>query len=275
MDLIFYLKAAFIGVIEGLTEFLPVSSTGHMIIAEKAIKLSENSEFASSFEVIIQLGAILAVCVYFFKKLWPFVKEKNEQSKRFEMWIKVIVAFIPSVVIGLIYSKLNMKEILFKPEVVAFTLVFYGVIIIWLEKLNGKKSSFKINEIADISLKNAAIVGIFQCLAMVPGTSRSAATIIGAMLLGFSRTVAAEFSFFLAVPTMFAAAAKDIMDSGLSFTASEWSALAVGFAVSFVVALGVIKLFIKFIQSRNFAVFGYYRIVAGAVIAVLIYLGFF
>lgn len=275
MDLIFYLKAAFIGVIEGLTEFLPISSTGHMIIAEKAIKLSENSEFTSSFEVIIQLGAILAVCVYFFKKLWPFVKEKNEQSQRFGMWIKVIAAFIPSVVIGLIYSKLNMKEILFKPEVVAFTLVFYGVVIIWLEKLNSKKSSFKINEIADISLKNAVIVGLFQCLAMVPGTSRSAATIIGAMLLGFSRTVAAEFSFFLAVPTMFAAAAKDIMDSGISFTASEWSALGVGFTVSFIVALGVIKLFIKFIQSRDFSVFGYYRIAAGTVVALLIYLGFF
>jgi len=275
MDLIFYLKAAFIGVIEGLTEFLPVSSTGHMIIAEKVIKLSQNNEFTTSFEVIIQLGAILAVCVYFFKRLWPFVKEKNEQSKRVEMWLKVIVGFIPSVIIGLIYSKLNMKEILFKPEVVAFTLVFYGFIIIWLEKLNRKKSSFKINEIGDISLKNAVIVGLFQCLAMVPGTSRSAATIIGAMLLGFSRTVAAEFSFFLAVPTMFAAAVKDIMDSGISFTASEWSALGVGFVVSFVVALGVIKLFIKFIQNRDFAVFGYYRIVAGTVVAMLIYLGFF
>ncbi len=275
MDLIFYLKAAFIGVVEGLTEFLPVSSTGHMIIAERVIKLSENSEFTNSFEVIIQLGAILAVCVYFFKKLWPFVKDKNEKSQRFNMWVKVIAAFIPAVIIGAVYSKLGMKEILFKPEVVAFTLVFYGIVIIWLEKINGKKNSFKINEISEISLKNAVIVGLFQCLAMVPGTSRSAATIIGAMLLGFSRTVAAEFSFFLAVPTMFAAAAKDIMDSGMSFTTNEWTALAVGFIVSFVVALGVIKLFIKFIQSRDFALFGYYRVAAGAVIALLIFKGFF
>jgi len=275
MDLIFYLKAAFIGVVEGLTEFLPVSSTGHMIIAERVIKLSENSEFTNSFEVIIQLGAILAVCVYFFKKLWPFVKDKNEKSQRFNMWIKVIAAFIPTAVIGALYSNYGMKEILFKPEVVAFTLVFYGIVIIWLEKINGKKNSFKINEISEISLKNAVIVGLFQCLAMVPGTSRSAATIIGAMLLGFSRTVAAEFSFFLAVPTMFAAAAKDIMDSGMSFTTTEWTAIAVGFIVSFVVALGVIKFFIKFIQSRDFALFGYYRVAAGAVIALLIFQGFF
>ena len=275
MNIIFYLKAALIGVVEGVTEFLPVSSTGHLIIVEKLIKMSENTDFVDSFEVIIQLGAILAVVVYFFNKIHPFVKDKNEQKERISMWGKIIVAFLPAVFIGIIYSKLGLKKLLFNQSVVAFTLIFYGIVIILLEKYNAKREKFKINSINQITYKSAIIVGIFQCLAMVPGTSRSAATIIGAMLLGFSRAIAAEFSFLLAIPTMFAASAKDIMDSGIKFNKVEWTGLGVGFIVSFFVALIVIKYFMKFVQNKSFIPFGYYRIVVGIIVVVLITTGFY
>ena len=191
------------------------------------------------------------------------------------MWGKIIVAFLPAVCIGIIYSKLGLKKLLFNQSVVAFTLIFYGIVIILLEKYNAKREKFKINSINQITYKSAIIVGIFQCLAMVPGTSRSAATIIGAMLLGFSRAIAAEFSFFLAIPTMFAASAKDIMDSGIKFNKVEWTGLGVGFIVSFFVALIVIKYFMKFVQNKSFIPFGYYRIVVGIIVVVLITTGFY
>lgn len=267
------LKAVVFGVVEGITEFLPVSSTGHMILVDKVINLSSDKSFTGAFEVIIQLGAILSVCCFFFKELWPFGGSKEENREKIVLWSKVIIAVLPALVLGAVYSKLKLKEILFTPLVVALTLLIYGVIIIALEIYNKNKKEYKVNTIKEISYKSAILVGIFQCLALVPGTSRSAASIIGAMLIGFSRAVAAEFSFFLAIPTMAAAAAHDMLEFGLNFTTAQFSALTAGFIVSFIVAYIVIKVFMDYVKKRDFKIFGYYRIVLGIVVLILIWKG--
>lgn len=272
MDLVMIFKAILLGIVEGITEFLPISSTGHMIIVEKFIKLSANETFTKSFEVIIQLGAILSVLVFFRKKLWPFVSDKDERNKKFILWSKVILAVIPAVILGLKFDD-AIDLYLFNPLTVSIALIFYGILLIAIESFNKKKTSYKTESVMDISYKTALLIGFFQCLAMVPGTSRSAATIIGAMLLGASRFAAAEFSFFLAIPTMIGASALKIFKNGLSFTTPEWLALATGFIVSYVVAFFVIKIFMDYISKKDFKVFGIYRIFVGIIVLVLMSAG--
>ncbi len=269
------LKAVILGIVEGLTEFLPVSSTGHMILVDKLISLSSDAKFTESFEVIIQLGAILSVCCFFFKELWPFSGNKEKDKEKLVLWSKVIIAVFPALALGAIYSKLDLKKYLFTPTVVASTLLFYGIVIIILEIYNKNKTEYKVNTIKEISYKGAVLVGIFQCLALVPGTSRSAASIIGAMLIGFSRGVAAEFSFFLAIPTMVAAAGHDMLKAGVNFNKSQFAALGTGFIVSFIVAYIVIKVFMDYVKKKDFKIFGYYRIVLGILVLVIIESGIF
>lgn len=266
------LNAIILGIVEGLTEFLPVSSTGHLIITERFISLSQNSSFVAAFQVIIQLGAILSVVVLFWKKLFPFGQGNEHCKKTLNLWTLVIIGVLPAAVLGFLFDDF-IEEKLFSPLIVALALIFYGIVLIVLE--NGKKSNTPAT-ITDVNLlpfKFALAIGFFQCLAMVPGTSRSAATIIGAMLLGLSRIAAAEFSFFLAIPTMFGASLLKIVKQGLSFSSFEWVIIAVGFTVSFLVALGVIKLFMDYIGKKDFAVFGWYRIVLGIIVLTLIFSG--
>lgn len=270
MDLLMILKAVVLGIVEGITEFLPVSSTGHMILVDKVITLSSDKNFTDAFEVIIQLGAILSVCIFFFEKLWPFGKDKEQNREKLVLWSKVIIAVFPALALGAIYSKFELKKVLFTPLVVASMLIIYGIIIILLENYNKNKKNYSVNSIKEISYKGAVLVGIFQCLALVPGTSRSAASIIGAMLIGFSRGVAAEFSFFLAVPTMVAAAAHDMLEFGVKFTTEQFAALGAGFVVSFIVAYFVIKVFMDYVKKKDFKIFGYYRIVLGVLVLAMI-----
>ncbi len=272
MNIMAILKTILLGIVEGITEFLPVSSTGHMIIVEEFIKLSENSAFTDAFMVIIQLGAILSVIVSFWHTLWPFSGSPEEKQKKWILWSKVVVGVLPAVVIGLKFDDL-IEEKLFNSLTVATTLIIYGVVLIVMEHFNAKKKSFKVTNIDQLSYKAAVAIGFFQCLAMVPGTSRSAATIIGGILLGLNRAVAAEFSFFLAIPTMFGATLLKIIKVGVDFTAFEWSLIGLGFLVSFVVALLVIKVFMNYIRHKDFKIFGYYRIVLGIIVLILLSTG--
>lgn len=263
------IKAIILGVVEGITEFLPISSTGHLIIAEEFFKL-DPKKFKDAFDVIIQLGAILSVVVVFWNKLWPFSGSREKQKDTWILWSKVLIAVIPAVVIGLKFDKV-IKAKLFNPITVAITLVLYGVVLIIIEDYHKNKTNFRITNLRQLDYKTAVIIGIFQCLAMVPGTSRSAATIIGAMLLGLARSEAAEFSFFLAIPTMFGATAHDIYKTGLSFNGMQWITVGVGFVVSFLVALVVIKAFMGYIKRKDFKPFGYYRIILGIIVLALAY----
>lgn len=286
------IKVIILSIVEGITEFLPVSSTGHLILANQFIGLSP-AEFSNAFMVIIQLGAILAVIAIYFDKLNPFGKskltngkypesiEKMSGSKAFvnkayywfnnnetvSLWIKIIVAAIPSAVLGLLFDDV-IDELLFKPLPVAIALIVYGIIIILLEKKNEGKENFKISNVFDVTFKTAFIIGCFQVLAMWPGTSRSAATIIGAMVLGLNRSAAADFSFFLAIPTMLGATLLKILKT-TGLTSSQWGLILLGFILSFIVAYVVIKKFLAYVQKNDFAVFGYYRIALG--ILVLVY----
>lgn len=293
MDFILdFLKVLVLSIVEGVTEFLPVSSTGHLIIANEFLGLNPES-FANSFNVIIQLGAILSVVVIYFTKLNPFPKEKlkhgdwpaklkDENTEgRFTkrvyywfthnstvtLWLKIVVAVIPSVVLGLMFDDM-IEEKLFNPTVVAIALIVYGIIIILLENNNKKKESFRITDTGQVSFMTAFLIGCFQVLAMVPGTSRSAATIIGAMLLGLNRTAAAEFSFFLAIPTMIGASLLKLIKME-ALTMNQWILLAAGFILSFIVAYVVIKKFLSYVQKNDFKVFGYYRILLGILVLII------
>lgn len=268
--LIVLLKSAILGVIEGITEFLPISSTGHMIIADRFIQLSQNAHFVAAFEVIIQFGAVLSIIVLFWGVLWPFGKGKEEFNKKIALWSKILIAFIPAAVLGYKFDSF-IEEKLFNPLTVSVALIFYGIILIIIESFNKKRKTFSVETVLNVSYPFAFLIGIFQCLAMVPGTSRSAATIIGGMLLGLSRTAAAEFSFFLAVPTMLGASGLKIYKSGLSFSRLEWAVIAFGFVVSFLTALAVVKMFMDYIQKHDFKIFGYYRIVLGIIVLFLLF----
>lgn len=270
MDIIMILKAILISIVEGITEFLPISSTGHMILVDEFLKLSENKTFTTAFEVIIQLGAIVSVIVFFWKDLWPFAGTPERQKATWSLWMKVLVAVLPAVVLGLMFDD-TITEHLFNAKVVAITLIFYGVVLIVLERFNAKKTSFKIDKVTAIPFGLAIAIGCFQCLAMIPGTSRSAATIIGAMLLGLSRGAAAEFSFFLAIPTMAGATLLTILKNGMAFSSFEWLVIAIGFVVAFLVAYAVIKFFMDFIRKHDFSVFGYYRIILGIVVLIVLW----
>lgn len=259
-----FLKATALGVVEGITEWLPVSSTGHLILANEFIKLDMSPTFVNTFNVVIQLGAILAVLLIFFNKLNPFTTSKNEIEKKdtISLWTKVIVAVIPSGILGVLFDD-YIDAKLFNPITVALALIVYGVIMIVLEN---RKSTPKVSDFKDLSYKTAIGIGLFQCLALVPGTSRSASTIIGATLLGTSRYIATEFSFFLAIPTMVGASLLKLLKCGFAFGALEWGVLLIGSLVSFIVSVVVVKYLLAYIKKHDFKIFGYYRIVLGIII---------
>ena len=263
-------KAVFLGIVQGITEWLPVSSTGHMILVDEFIKLNFSNTFISTFLVVIQFGSILAVLVIFFRKLNPFDSAKNIKQKKetVRLWLKVIIAVIPSGVIGILFED-DIDRLFFNSTVVAIALIVYGIIMIGLEKRN-KKPKYK--DFSQVTYKLALCIGLFQCLALIPGTSRSGSTIIGAVLLGTSRYVAAEFSFFLAIPTMLGASALKLLKAGFGFTGFEWLILGVGSVVAFVVSIVVIKFFMDYIKKHDFKVFGYYRIVLGIVVLAYFFL---
>lgn len=263
-----YLISIFLGIVEGLTEFLPISSTGHLILANEFVNFT--GHFAKMFDIVIQLGAILSVVVYFWHRIFPFSTSKTfkEKKKILSLWGKTIVGVFPALIIGAAFGNI-VEEKLFNPVVVSITLLVGGIILIFIENRNMKS---KITDINALSYRTAFSIGLIQCLAMIPGTSRSAATIIGAMLLGASRIVAAEFSFYLAIPTMAAASAYSLLKTGVGMTSHEFVLLAIGFVVSFIVALFVISSFMNYISKKNFKPFGYYRIVLG--ILVLAYFSF-
>jgi undecaprenyl-diphosphatase len=270
MDLI---SAILLGIVEGLTEFLPVSSTGHLILVNQVIKFQHGGDaFVRMFDVVINSGAILSVILFFRNKINPFSLQKTseERTQTWSIWFKVFVAFLPAGIIGLAFGK-KIQENLFNPAVVAGALLVGGIILIVIELMKNKKSD--ITTVAQITYRTAFFIGLFQCLGMVPGTSRSAATIIGAMLLGLSRENAAEFSFYLAIPTLVLAGAFSVMKAGFAISGFEWLVLAVGFAVSFATAWVVISFFMNYIRKHDFKPFGYYRIALGALILLLFLFG--
>ena len=268
MELMELFKAALIGIVQGITEWLPVSSTGHMILFNEFIKMNVSETFMSTFLVVIQFGSILAVLTIFFKKLNPFdvSKTKIQKSETIDLWIKVIIAVIPSGILGLLFDD-TIDALFFNPTTVAIALIVYGIIMIMLENRNKKPS---VNSFSEVSYKLAIGIGLFQCLALIPGTSRSGSTIIGAVLLGTSRYIATEFSFFLAVPTMLGASALKLVKTGFAFSGFEWLILATGSIVAYIVSILAIKFLLDYIKKHDFKVFGYYRIVLG--ILVLAYL---
>ncbi len=255
-----YLVAAILGIVEGVTEFLPISSTGHLILVEDYLALGNNESFTNAFTVIIQLPAILAVVVYFWKDMWPFQGARTLGI--FRIWVLTAVAFVPSAVLGLLFDD-AIDEHLLKPFPVAIALLVGGIALILLER---RKATPRITDLHQLMWPLAIAIGCFQCLALFPGTSRSAATIIGAMLLGLSRAAAAEFSFFLAVPTMVGATTLKVLKNGLSFTPHEWTLLAIGCVVSFITAYVVVAFLMGYIRKHTFAPFGVYRIVLAVVV---------
>ncbi len=267
------LRALILGIVEGITEWLPISSTGHLILVQEFIGTVINEDFEEMFDVVIQLGAILAVVVLYFHKLNPFApsKSKDEKKKTFELWFKVIAACLPAAVIGLLLDDW-MDAHLYNAFVVALTLIGYGIWFIVIE--SGKKKTPKTDDLDKLTYKTALIIGAFQVLALVPGTSRSGSTIIGGMLSGCSRFVATEFTFFLAIPVMFGASLLKLVKffvKGGAFTAMEFGVLGVGMVVSFLVSIFAIKFLIGYIKKNDFKAFGVYRIVLGAL--VLVYFG--
>ncbi len=268
MDIIEILKVIFLGIVEGITEWLPISSTGHMLLVDEFLTLNMSEAFKEMFFVVIQLGAIIAVVVMFWKRMWPFQFKDKSQPKVnkniINMWLKVIVACIPSAVLGLLFDDL-LEKYFGNAVTIAIMLLVYGIAFIIVENWN-KKRTPKIAALDEISYKTAFIIGLFQVLSMIPGTSRSGATIIGALLIGVSRTAAAEFTFFLAVPTMVGASALKLVKFGLNFTGTELFALALGMIVAFVVSLICIKWLMSFIKKHDFKVFGWYRIALSIVL---------
>lgn len=265
-------KVLILSLVEGLTEFIPVSSTGHMIIMEHFLKLSENTNFVSAFQIIIQLGAILSVVVYFWDRIYPFSKRVSESKKKdiIEMWIKIVVAVLPAVILGLLLDDI-IEKYFFNPITVSIMLIIYGIILILIESRKIKRD--KIKSISELSISTAFRIGLFQCLAMIPGTSRSAATIIGGVLLGLNRVLATEFSFFLAIPTMIGASSLKIIKMGNVLSKYEWFLIILGFILSFITAFLVIKVFLDYIKKNDFKIFGYYRIVLGIIILTLFFTG--
>ena len=265
------LKAVLFGIVEGITEWLPVSSTGHIILLDEFIKLNASDEFKSMFDVVIQLGAILAVIVIFINKLNPFDKRKSPAKKNatWLLWFKVCAAIIPSGVIGVLFDDW-MELHLHKGIPVAIALIVYGIAFIYVEKRNEGRE-FRINRVWDIDWRTAILIGCFQCLSLVPGTSRSGSTILGAILLGVGRGAGSEFSFFMAIPTMLGASAIKLLKflvSGAVFGFGELVLLLVGTVVSFVVSMVAIRGLMSYVRKHSFSAFGYYRIILGAVVLV-------
>ena len=264
------LKAVLFGIVEGITEWLPISSTGHMILVEEFVKMNVSEEFWSLFLVVIQLGAIMAVVLLFWKKIWPFGRKKK--SGRFYvktdiimMWFKILAACIPAAVVGVLFDE-KLDELFYHPWCVAVALIVFGIAFIVIENRN-RNSEPDITKLKDITFRTAALIGVFQLIAAVfPGTSRSGATIVGALLIGVSRTVAAEFTFFLAIPVMFGASLLKVLKFGLAFTGTEIVLLAAGMITAFLVSMLVIRFLMGYIRKHDFKAFGYYRIALGAVV---------
>ena len=271
MDIIEILKALILGIVEGITEWLPISSTGHMILVDEFLKLNVSEEFKSMFLVVIQLGAILAVVVLYFKKLIPLdVQNKKLHWKKdtLTMWLKIIVSCVPAAIVGVFFDD-QLEAVFYNWQTVSAALIIFGILFIIIEKRNRGREP-KINSINDITYKTAFIIGMFQLIAAVfPGTSRSGATIVGALLIGVSRAIAAEYTFFLAVPVMFGASALKLVKFGFDFSSMELAILAVGLISAFVVSILAIKFLMSYIKKHDFTVFGWYRIVLGA--AVILY----
>jgi len=271
MEFLEILKVIFLGIVEGITEWLPISSTGHMLLVDEFITLNAvDEEFKEMFFILIQLGAIFAVILLFWKKMWPFqFKDKSKPvilKDTFSVWFKVVVACIPGAIVTILFD--DYVEAHFQtPAVIAAALVIYGIAFIVIEKWNKTKTP-KVATLDDITYKTALLIGLFQVLSIVPGTSRSGATIIGALLIGVSRVAAAEFTFFLAVPVMLGMSALKLLKFGFDFTGTEIAVLILGMATAFVVSVLVIKFLMSYIKKKDFTVFGWYRIVLGAVIIV-------
>lgn len=266
--LIEIIKAFVLGVVEGITEWLPISSTGHMILVDEFLHLNVSEDFLEMFLVVIQLGAILAVVVLYWGKLWPFgIKDKKIYPKKdiWQMWFKVVVSCVPAAVVGVFFDD-KINELFYNWQTVAIMLIIFGILFIVVENINKKKEA-KINSIAELTYTSALIIGMFQLIAAVfPGTSRSGATILGAILIGVSRTVAAEYTFFLAVPVMFGASALKLLKFGFSFTADELLILFVGLVTAFLVSILAIKFLMGYIKKHDFKAFGWYRIVLGIIV---------
>ena len=262
------LKVIFLGIVEGITEWLPISSTGHMLLVDEFIQLNMTDEFKEMFFILIQLGAIIAVILLFWNKMFPFQWKDKKQpfiiKDTFSIWFKVVVACIPGAIVTILFD--DYVEAHFQtPPVIAATLILYGIAFIVIEKWNKSKTP-KVAGLADITYKTAFLIGLFQVLSIVPGTSRSGATIIGALIIGVSRVAAAEFTFFLAVPVMFGLSALKLLKFGFAFTGAEIIILLVGCITAFVVSLFVISFLMSYIKKKDFKLFGWYRIILGIIV---------
>ncbi len=278
------LKSGLFGIIEGITEWLPISSTGHLILAEQFIKFNEvSTDFWSMFQVVIQFGAILAVVLIYFKKIWPFTKDKEKAIKKtgilsyfnkdiMNLWGKILVGCIPAAIIGLLFDEV-FEALFYNPVCIAIALIVFGIAFIVIENWN-KDRKTKIKEASEeITYKDAFLIGVFQLIAAIfPGTSRSGATIIGGLLIGLSRPNAAEFTFYLAIPTMLGASLLKLVKFGFGFTGIELAVLLIGMLVSFLVSIAIIKFLMNYIKKHNFKVFGYYRIILGIIVLAYFFL---
>lgn len=268
MNILEILKVIIIGIVEGITEWLPISSTGHIILVEQLFQLNASKEFKEMFEVVIQLGAIMAVVVLYFRKLNPFSRTKSNKKRylTIELWKRIIVACLPAAMLGLLIDDW-VNEHLYNGFVIAMALIIYGILFIMIEDSN-KKRQYSIKNVYAIDYQTALWIGFFQVLALIPGTSRSGATIIGGMILGASRSVSAEFSFFLSIPIMFGASFLKLIKFGLHYTVAEVVYLLIGMIVSFVVSVISINFLLSWIKKNDFKFFGYYRIGLGIIVIV-------
>ena len=260
------LKVIILGIVQGITEWLPISSTGHLILVEQLIQLKQSEAFTNMFNVVIQFGSILAVVVVYFHKLNPFSPTKTEKQKKMtiQLWIKVVIGTIPALIGGVLLNDL-IESKLSNAYVVALMLIVYGILFIVIEKRNETREP-KVKRLSQLSVKTVLLIGVFQMMAMIPGTSRSGATIVGALILGVSRTVAAEFTFVLAIPVMFGASLLKLVKFGLNFTGTEAIILLIGMVTAFVSSIIVIQFLMGYIKKHDFKVFGYYRIVLGILV---------
>lgn len=261
-------KVIFLGIVEGITEWLPISSTGHMLLVDEFLAINASEEFKEMFFVVIQLGAIMAVVLLFWNKMWPFNLKGNGKplvkKHIFDMWFKVVVACIPGAVVTILFDD-YIESHFHTPLVIAATLIIYGIAFIVIENRN-KGAVFQVNKLSEITYKHALLIGLFQVLSIIPGTSRSGSTIIGALLIGVSRVAAAEFTFFLAVPVMFGLSFLKLLKFGFAFTIAELVILLIGCVTAFAVSLVVIRFLMGYIKKKDFKVFGWYRIVLGVIV---------
>lgn len=264
-----FLYILILGVVQGITEFLPISSTGHMMLVDKLINPAGlTKEFKDAFMIIIQLGSILSVVVYFFKDLNPFVRDKEIFKEKVSLWSKIVVGVIPAIVIGVLFDDKIEKMFFGNATVIAITLIVYGIFYLFSPKL--EERGVRVTSIKDVSYKDAIFVGFFQCLAMIPGTSRSGSTILGGLLMGLQKSVIAEFTFFLAIPTMAGATLLKLLKSGFNFSGYEWTLIILGSLVAFVVSLASIKWLMGYIKKKSFRIFGIYRIILGVLVLILL-----